>query len=78
LWQWYQEHLQALEALHPLLYERVITGIVPLGGLGNEMQVNAFFNDYIEDRPQLTDVVALGLEYLEINSLMRKAGEGAE
>lgn len=77
LWQWYREHLQALEAFHPLLYERVITGIVPFGGLGNEMSVNAFFNDYIENRPQLTGVVELGLEYLEINSRMRKAGEGA-
>ncbi len=71
LWEWYRSHLSSLEAFHPLLYERVITGIVPLGGLGNEADVNAFFDGYLNDRPQLKDAVELALEYLEINSKMR-------
>jgi hypothetical protein len=36
MWDWYRQYIDQLEAFHPLLYERVITGIVPLGGLGHE------------------------------------------
>ncbi len=71
LWDWYRRHLSSLEAFHPLLYERVITGIVPLGGLGNEADVHAFFDGYVKDHPQLKDAVELALEYLEINTRMR-------
>jgi tricorn protease interacting factor F2/3 len=71
LWAWYKSHLPELEASHPLLYERVITGIVPLGGLGNEADVHAFFDDYLNGRPHLKDAVELALEYMEINAKMR-------
>ena len=71
LWEWYRTHLASLEAFHPLLYERVITGIVPLGGPENEADVQAFFDEYLKDWPQLKDAVELALEYLEINTIMR-------
>jgi aminopeptidase N len=71
LWQWYQNHLKTLETFHPLLYERVITGITPLGGLGHESDVDTFFDAYLKDQPQLKDVVELALEYLKINSQLR-------
>ncbi len=71
LWQWYRAHLASLEAFHPLLYERVITGIVPVGGLGNEADVRAFFDEYVKVRPQLGDAVQLAVEYLQINTNLR-------
>lgn len=71
LWEWYQKHLKTLEAFHPLLYERVITGIVPLGGLGHESGVDTFFDAYLKEQPQLKDAVELALEYLKINSQLR-------
>jgi tricorn protease interacting factor F2/3 len=71
LWGWYRKHLKELEAFHPLLYERVITGIVPLGGLGYEEEVNTFFHDYLKDQPHVKDAVELALEYLEINTAMQ-------
>ena len=74
LWAWYHTHLDSLEAFHPLLYERVITGIVPLGGLGNETDVHSFFEGYLQERPQLKDAVELAIEYLEINAKMRESG----
>jgi aminopeptidase N len=74
MWDWYQKHLGRLEQFHPLLYERVITGIVPLGGLGREEAVRAFFESYIQQRPQLKDAVELALENLAINSRLRGAG----
>ena len=65
--------LDALEQFHPLLYERVIAGIVPTGGLGREGAVKNFFEDYLEARPELADVTRLSLEILEINRRMRAA-----
>ncbi len=71
MWNWYQQHLGRLEAFHPLLYERVIIGIVPVGGLEHESAVRAFFESYVQQRPNLKDAVELALEYLEINSRLR-------
>jgi tricorn protease interacting factor F2/3 len=71
LWPWYRSHLPELETFHPLLYERVITGIVPLGGLGNEGDVRDFFDAYLTEHPQLKDAVELAQEYLQINTKMQ-------
>jgi tricorn protease interacting factor F2/3 len=71
MWDWYQSHLKTLEDFHPLLYERVITGIVPLGGLGHEDEVVSFFNAYVQKAPHITDAVELALEYLEMNMALR-------
>jgi aminopeptidase N len=71
LWSWYSAHLPELEAFHPLLYERVITGIVPLGGLGHEADVHVFFDDYLKSHPQFKDAVELALEYMQINTRMK-------
>ena len=73
MWAWYRQHLGQLETFHPLLYERVITGIVPVGGLGHEQEVQAFFESYVQQRPNLKDAVELALENLEINSRLRIA-----
>jgi tricorn protease interacting factor F2/3 len=73
LWDWYQSSLSALEAFHPLLYERVITAIVPSGGLDREADVQAFLDRYIQSHPNLADAVRLALEHLEINRRMRAA-----
>jgi aminopeptidase N len=73
MWAWYRQHLGQLEAFHPLLYERVITGIVPVGGLGHEQEAQAFFESYVQQRPNLKDAVELALENLEINSRLRLA-----
>jgi aminopeptidase N len=74
MWDWYQQRRERLEVFHPLLYERVITGIVPLGGLDREDAVRAFFESYVQQRPQLKDAVELALENLEINRRLRAAG----
>ena len=77
MWDWFQQRLDRLEAFHPLLYERVITGIVPLGGLDREEAVKTFFGSYVVNRPQLKDAVELALENLEINSRLHMTGGGA-
>jgi tricorn protease interacting factor F2/3 len=72
LWGWYKESLQRLETFHPLLYERVIASITPLGGLYAADEVTAFFEAYVRQSPQFKEVVALSLEKLEINQGMRE------
>jgi tricorn protease interacting factor F2/3 len=76
MWDWFLENVQTLETFHPLLYERVIAGVVPLAGMKNPDAVHDFFTAYMEKNPQTADVVKLSLEKLEINLAMQ-ASAGA-
>ncbi len=71
MWSWFVEHIDSLETFHPLLYERVIAGIVPVPGLSNPDDVKAFFIQYLEQNPHLDAVVRMSLERLQINHRMR-------
>jgi aminopeptidase N len=73
LWPWYQSNLKTLEGFHPLLYERVITAIIPYGGLDREEEVQTFGKAYIASHPHLTDAMRLALENLAVNVRMRSA-----
>jgi aminopeptidase N len=73
LWDWYITNRSTLEAFHPLLYERVITALVPTAGLGREAQVRTAMAEYGLKRPALADAIALAMENLDINSRMRAA-----
>jgi hypothetical protein len=72
MWPWYVTHVRELERFHPIHYGRVIAGIVPVGGLGNEPEVRSFFEAYAERRKGLGDVIRLALEKLEINKRLRE------
>ncbi|MBT8341447.1 MAG: M1 family metallopeptidase [Desulfatitalea sp.] len=73
LWTWYQSRLSELETMHPLLYERIITAIVPYGGLGREDEVRTFGEAYMEQHPHITDAMRLALENLRINARAQRA-----
>jgi len=72
MWDWYVSNLQEIEKFHPLLYERVIAAIVPVGGLEKAGDVNAFFEDYMKKTDTAQDVIKLSLERLEINLRIRE------
>ncbi len=72
MWDWYISNLQRLEQFHPIHYERVITSIVPLCGMGREAEVRSFFEAYATNKEKLSDVVKLCLEKLDINARMRE------
>jgi len=74
LWDWFVRDLEVFETFHPMLFERVITGIVPIGGLAREAQVRAFFDNYLKRSPKSADVVNMTLELMEINGRMREKG----
>ena len=71
LWDWFQGNIEALETFHPMLFERVIAAIIPLGGIKKEKAVKQFFTQYIQKNPQTKEVVKLSLERLEINVRMK-------
>ncbi len=71
MWDWYTSHLEELERFHPLHYERVIAGIIPVCGIGREEEVQGFFKTYLSHKEMNTDVIRLSLEKLEINRRMR-------
>ncbi len=73
MWDWYKANLTAIEQFHPLHYERVITALVPVSGLGREAEVKAFFEDYLTKKNTARDSILLSLEKLEINSSMRNS-----
>jgi len=74
MWDWYLFNQKALEGLHPAHYERVIAAVVPVGGIGREDAVRAFFDEHMERTKKAGDVIKLSLERLEINSRMRTSG----
>ncbi len=72
LWDWFIRDLEVFETFHPMLFERVITGIVPFGGLGREEEVKSFFDDYLKKNKAPKDVVMMALELMAIHARMRK------
>ena len=73
LWDWFLTHLKSLETFHPMLFERVIAGIIPMGGLKKEKAVRQFSTEYMQKNPHTKEVVKLSLERLEINVRMKNA-----
>jgi aminopeptidase N len=73
MWDWYVSHLDKLEQFHPVHYERVIAGIVPLGGIGKEEKVRVFFDDYSKKKDLAKDAIKMSLEKLEVYSRMRRS-----
>ena len=71
MWDWYMSQIKALEDLHPLHYERIIEGIIPVCGLGREEEIRGFFENYVTEKGLSNDVIGLSLEKLEINGRMR-------
>jgi aminopeptidase N len=72
MWDWYVSNLKEIEKFHPLLYERVIAAIVPVGGIKRADEVNAFFKDYMKKTDTAQDVIKLSLERLKINLRIRE------
>jgi aminopeptidase N len=72
MWDWYVSNLEEIEKFHPLLYERVIAAIIPVGGLEKAADVKAFFENYMKKTDTARDVIKLSLERLEINLRIRE------
>ncbi|MDY6863306.1 MAG: M1 family metallopeptidase [Thermodesulfobacteriota bacterium] len=73
MWEWYLSNLNRLEKLHPIHYERVIEGIVPICGIERAEEVRSFFRDYMNKDKKPDDAIKLSMEKLEINLRLRRA-----
>jgi tricorn protease interacting factor F2/3 len=71
MWEWYVANLESLEKIHPVHYERVVAGIVPVCGIGHEEEVKVFFKEYIRQKGKAEDAIQMALEKLAIYSRMR-------
>jgi aminopeptidase N len=71
LWDFYVGHLETLEQLHPVHYERIIAAVVPWGGLGRTQQVEDFFKSYGTQKKKAGDVIGMSLERLQVHERMR-------
>jgi aminopeptidase N len=74
MWDWFVSHLEEIEQLHPIHYERIIGAIVPMAGLGREKEMETFFEAYSRSKDLARDVIKLSLEKLAIHSRMRERG----
>ena len=71
LWEWFVAHLETLEQLHPVHFERVLGAVVPVSGLGREEEVASFLARYMQKGDRAKDAIKMSLERLEINRRMR-------
>ncbi|MCF8111941.1 MAG: M1 family metallopeptidase [Desulfobacteraceae bacterium] len=67
LWDWYKKSATGLQSLHPIIHERVISSVVPVGGLVKPEEVTAYFEKYLKENPPAADTVRMCLEKLDIN-----------
>jgi aminopeptidase N len=73
MWQWYEENQKQFESFHPLIFERVMATLIPLGGMTREADVIAFFKDDPGRTGAAVGVIKMSLEKLAINLRMQKA-----
>ena len=77
LWQWYERFRPELgSACNPLLYERIIAGVLPVGGIDRPAEVRAFLDRYAAEFPQAAAAIRLAREKLEINLKLHSAQAG--
>jgi hypothetical protein len=72
LWAWFELHLARMDAMHPLLFERVVAAFVPGPGLNDPERTRAFCATLQQKQPRLKDVLALSLERLAVNTVLRE------
>jgi len=71
LWDWFTNHWDRLETLHPVHFERIIAALVPLAGLDQEERVGVFFEKILQEQETARDVILMAREKLELNRRMR-------
>ncbi len=71
LWKWYIANLDNFEALHPFMYQRAITSIVP-ECVNDVDDINDFFEEYTKKKPMIKDAIDVALERMKINAQIKK------
>ncbi len=72
MWQWFLDNLEKLEQLHPMQFESIIAGLIPICGLGKEPEVRQFLEKYVKKNETVKDTIKMALERLDVNSRLRR------
>jgi len=78
LWTMFNRNRDRLERLHVSHFERILVGIISIGGLFAEQQVREFFSSYAPEgmksyQRYLRETMDMALEMLEVNLKLRKS-----
>jgi tricorn protease interacting factor F2/3 len=73
MWPWYEDNRNNFDEFHPLIFERVISSLIPVAGMAREADVIAFFKDDPGRTSAAPGVIKMSLEKLAVNLNMRKA-----
>jgi len=80
LWEMFRKNQKRLEGFHPLYFERILIGVISIGGLVHEQEIKEFFSSYAPEgmksyQRHLRDTLDMALEMLDVNVKMRMRGE---
>ncbi len=73
MWDWYTRSCRDLKKIHPLIHERIIGAIIPVCGLNQPDEVEAFFKAHFKQTDAAAPVIRMALEKLKINHRLRNA-----
>ena len=73
LWEWFGKHVEAIEKFHPMIFERIVSAVIPAAGIERPETVQAFFRDYLSRTSKAGDVIRMSLEKLRIDLQMRES-----
>ncbi len=76
LWEMFRKNQKKLEELHPIHLERILIGVITIGGLIYEQEIKDFFSTYAPEsmksyQKYLRQTLDMALEVLDVNLKMR-------
>ncbi len=79
LWEMFRNNQGKLEKFHPLHFERILIGVITIGGLVYEQEIKDFFSTYAPEsmksyQKYLRQTLDMALEVLDVNLKMRIKG----
>ncbi len=77
LWDWFIRHTDRLEQIHPLIFERIVVSITPMGSpmvpVGSEDEIRDFLRSFEAERPLLQPAIRMSLEKRDVYKRLREA-----
>jgi|GEM_PF-153459 len=77
LWDWFTRNTDRLEQIHPLIFERIIVSITPMGSpmvpVDSEDEIRDFLRSFAAGRPLLQPAIRMSLEKRDVYKRLREA-----
>lgn len=72
MWDWFVDRIEDLEKVHPIIFERIIAAVTPIGGLGKGDLVDSVLASVATRKESTAPVIRLSLEKRDINRRLRE------